>query len=71
MREHFEAKRYDEALAAAQMAAPYIHPKLNATSLSIKPPSQMTDAELEFALAQLDAMSPIVIEHDDQDADGC
>jgi hypothetical protein len=34
MRQHFKAKRYDEASSIAAMAAPYVHPKLAATAVS-------------------------------------
>jgi hypothetical protein len=35
MRQHFKAKRFDEASNIAVMAAPYVHPKLAATSVSL------------------------------------
>jgi hypothetical protein len=55
MRRHYRAKRYDEAARVAGLVAPYIHPRLSSSNVTIKPSLrdmllQATDEELaEFA----------------------
>jgi hypothetical protein len=55
MRRHYRVKRYDEAARVASLVAPYIHPRLTATALTVKPSiaeiiTSASDEELaEFA----------------------
>jgi hypothetical protein len=37
MRRHYEAKHFDEAARVAALAAPYVHPRLASTALTVKP----------------------------------
>ena len=61
MRRHLKARRWDEAERSAIAAAPYMHPKLAATALTVKPSiaqqmMEMTDEELAAANAELEQM---------------
>jgi hypothetical protein len=59
MRWHFRAKRYVEAVEVAEKVACYVHPKLTASSVAMKPRSvaeqivKMTDDELRAHIAEL------------------
>jgi hypothetical protein len=47
MRRHFKARRYDEAARVASLVAPYVHPRLSCSSVTVRPRlSEMTDDEL-------------------------
>ncbi len=60
MREHFEAKRFDEAAAFAKDAAPYVHPKLATTTLQGPNGGPIPTVDLTKASdAQLDALEAI------------
>ena len=43
MREHFNKGEYDAAVEVAAKVAPYVHPRLAASSGTLKRPSEMTD----------------------------
>jgi hypothetical protein len=45
MREHFNKGEYDAAVEVAAKVAPYVHPRLAASSGTLKRPSAMTDEE--------------------------
>jgi hypothetical protein len=45
MREHFNKGEYDAAVEVAAKVAPYVHPRLAASSGTLKRPSEMTDEE--------------------------
>ena len=48
MRWHFEAGRYDEAARVAAWAAPYVHPRLSCSAITVRPRlSEMSDDELQ------------------------
>jgi hypothetical protein len=53
MRRHFRARRYDQAVAVAALVAPFIHPRLSGSNVTIKLReilAQRSDEELaEFA----------------------
>src|SRR5215472_14730257 len=66
MRAYWKEGRYPEAVAIAEKAAPYMHPKLAAVNLSVKPISQMTEEELDAALASASAMDTMT----ETDTDG-
>ena len=47
MRRHFQARRYDEAARIAALVAPYIHPRLTSSAITVRPRlSEMSDEEL-------------------------
>jgi hypothetical protein len=46
MRRHRDAGEHDAAEKSAALAAPYLHPKLAAATVTVRKPSEMTDAEL-------------------------
>ena len=53
MRRHFRAGRYDDAARIAALAAPYIHPRLTATAITVRPRlSEMSDEELAAFIAE-------------------
>jgi hypothetical protein len=58
---------FDKAAALAEKAAPYMHPKLSAVNLTVKPVSQMSDEELDAALASVSAIDSMA---DDNRVDG-
>jgi hypothetical protein len=37
MRRHYRAKRYDQAVAVAALVAPYVHPRLSCSNITVKP----------------------------------
>jgi len=47
MRACFKEGKYGDAVAIAEKAAPYMHPKLAAVNLTVKPISEMTEEELD------------------------
>jgi hypothetical protein len=55
MREHFNKGKYDAAVAVAAKVAPYVHPRLAASSGTLKLPSEMTQEELDAWLADATA----------------
>ena len=55
MRAHLESGELDKAAAVAKDAAPYCHPRLAAANITFKSPGQMTDEELEQAIALVQA----------------
>jgi hypothetical protein len=64
MRRHYRARRYDEAARVASMAAPYVHPRLTATALTVKPSLQemlfsATDEELTACAEEADAAADL------------
>ena len=64
MRRHFEAQRFDEAARIAAMVAPYIHPRLSAAAITVRPRlSEMSDDELHAFIAEAEAEAGI--HHDD------
>jgi hypothetical protein len=68
MRAYFKEMRYAEAVAIAEKAAPYVHPRLSAANITVKTISQMTDEELDIALAAVEAIDSDghhLIEHKD------
>jgi hypothetical protein len=46
MRALFKDRHYLEAVAIAEKAAPYVHPRLSAANITVKTISQMTDEDL-------------------------
>src|SRR5215831_2415637 len=47
MRRRYQAERYDEAARIAAMVAPYIHPRLTSSAITVRPRlSEMSDEEL-------------------------
>jgi hypothetical protein len=60
MRRHRDAGRWAEAEHSAIAAAPYLHPKLAASTVTMRPsPSDMTDAELAQWIADAKAAAGI------------
>jgi hypothetical protein len=60
MRRHWDAKAYDLAASCAEKAAPYLHPRLAASTVTMRPsPSDMTDAELAQWIADAKAAAGI------------
>jgi hypothetical protein len=63
MRWHFQAKRYAEAVEVAEKVAPFVHPRLTASSVAVKPPSlaqqivEMSDEELRAHVAELEELA--------------
>ena len=59
MRWHFRAKRYAEAVGVAEKVAPFIHPRLTASTVAVKPSiaqqiAEMSDEELRAHIAELE-----------------
>jgi hypothetical protein len=47
MRKHYQAGHLDKAARIAAMVAPYIHPRLTSSAITVRPRlSEMSDAEL-------------------------
>jgi hypothetical protein len=62
MRRHFKARRYDEAVAVAEKVAPFIHPRLTATALTVQPSIarqvfEMSGEELQDYVKELHELS--------------
>jgi len=54
MRRHYQAERYDKAARIAALAAPYIHPRLSAAAITVRPRlSEMSDDELQAFLGEV------------------
>jgi hypothetical protein len=58
MMQHYRAKRFDDAARVAALAAPYVHARLSATSLEVKPSVaqmivEMSDEELTEHVREL------------------
>jgi hypothetical protein len=63
MRRHLKARRWAEAERSAALAAPYMHPKLAATTVTVRPSiSEMTDEELNAAAAEAESAANIAEE---------
>jgi len=64
MREHFNKGEYDAAVEVAAKVAPYVHPRLAASSGTLKRPSEMTDAggAHQFLLDELDRIAERSVE---------
>jgi hypothetical protein len=62
MHMHFEAGRWGDAERTAALVAPYIHPKLTATALSVRPSIaaqlvEMSDDELRESVREMKRMA--------------
>jgi hypothetical protein len=62
MREHFAAKRWAAAERTASLIAPYCHPRLSATALTVRPSiaeqmAEMTDDELRESVEEMKRMA--------------
>jgi hypothetical protein len=54
MRRHYRAGRLDDAARIAAMVAPYIHPRLTSSAVTVRPRlGEMSDAELQAFLAEV------------------
>jgi hypothetical protein len=70
MRLHFRAKRWDAAERTAALAAPYVHPKLQATALTVRPSLaqqvfEMSDEELKDHVAELQKLGGFSLDDDE------
>ena len=53
MRQHYRAGHLDKAARIAALAAPYIHPRLSAAAITVRPRlSEMSDEELAAFIAE-------------------
>jgi hypothetical protein len=70
---HFEAGRWAEAERTAALVAPFIHPKLTASSVAVKPPSiaqqivEMSDEELREHIAELNQLAGLSLDTDEEE----
>jgi hypothetical protein len=67
MRLHFRARRYDEAVAVAEKVAPFIHPRLTASAVTVRPSIAeqlvaMSDDELRESIKEMERMAGITEE---------
>jgi hypothetical protein len=58
MRKHYRARRYGQAVEVAALVAPYIHPKLTSSAITMRPRlSEMTDDELAAIVREAEELS--------------
>lgn len=63
MRMRWQEGDFEGAVTVAKLAAPYLHPKCGSTNTKSRNLSELTDAELSFALARLGEGESAEAEH--------
>jgi len=63
MRMRWQEGDFEGAVTVAKLAAPYLHPKCGSTSTKLRNLTELTDAELSFALARLGEGESAEAEH--------